>query len=198
MTKLYDQTGNFVNRMRWKAIFFEKKNSSKNAKPSNKSKYNIFPSTRSAPVVDKLIPFEYDLYKLIRSIKFRKVRSTFQNKLTTDLNKIKASDKIIGFADKTANLYHLEPEAYMKLVKDNITKDYQITENDTINIINDEAKEIIETNGISGRIPKYEISDAFVTLKDHKDDFPRVQKCRLINPIKPTSQKSARRYYKVR
>ena len=50
--------------------------------------------------------------------------------------------------------------------------------------MSNEAKEIIDTNGIRGKIPKLEEKQAFITIKDHKSDFPRNIKCRLINPSK--------------
>ena len=88
------------------------------------------------------------------------------------------------FADKTNNLYHVDPEYYKKLVRDSVTTSYKVAEKETLKKINDEAYTIITKNKIPGKIPKYEVSDAFVTVKDHKKDFPRTVKCRLLNSSK--------------
>ena len=58
----------------------------------------------------ELIPFENDLVALIRNIKFRKIRNTFQEKLKEDIKLIKDSHKTMTFADKTSNMYRLTKE----------------------------------------------------------------------------------------
>ena len=66
----------------------------------------------------------------------------------------------------------------------NVTKDYkQITE-DEVHTINLEAKQIATEIGIADRVEVYGKSEAFVTLKDHKEDYKTNPKCRLINPAK--------------
>ena len=184
MTKLFDETSKLVNRMRWKAHFYEKGKEENNEEHERKKFDRIFPTRYSAPRSEKLAPFEHNLFDMVKSVTFRRINSGFQNRLKQDLKKINGTSNIIAFADKTSNLYELDPNRYKQLVLDNITKDYSITSDETINVINKEAYEIIEKNEVKGKIPKFETSDAFVTLKDHKPDFPRTIKCRLINPSK--------------
>ena len=56
----------------------------------------------------ELIRFENDLVELIRNIKFRKNRNTFQKKLNKeDMKLIKELNKTMTSADKTSNMYQL-------------------------------------------------------------------------------------------
>ena len=50
--------------------------------------------------------------------------------------------------------------------------------------INNEAQDLINDNNIKGKIPKLDKKPAYVTIKDHKENFPRKVTCRLINPTK--------------
>ena len=185
MVRLFDMTSKFVNRMRWRAKYFNDYRNNTN-EPTKESELfdRIFPCRYSAPECELLIPFENDLWRLINSVKFKSVKSKFQTTLKNEVRKIIKPNKIIAFADKTANLYQMKPEVYKKLTLNNITKDYEICSKETIERINGEAQKLIDENRIKGKIPKFQQSSAFVTLKDHKDDFPRVTKCRLINPGK--------------
>ena len=71
-----------------------------------------------------------------------------------------------------------------KLLFDNVTKDYKQTTNSTVESINNEAREIAEDLELGDRIEEFSESCAFVTIKDHKENFEREKKCRLINPAK--------------
>ena len=71
------------------------------------AKWYILKSPYSSRQVKELLPFENDLVELIRNIKFRKIRNTFQKKLKQDIKLIKDSHKTITFADKTSNMYPL-------------------------------------------------------------------------------------------
>ena len=59
-------------------------------------------------------------------------------------------------------------------MKDNVTKTYKLTDNEVIEEINFELSQI--TDNLS--------KEAFVTLKDHKENFETNPKYRLINPAK--------------
>ena len=185
MTNLFDKATNFINRMRWAAYWFDNSDETPNDKHAYKKGIsNIFPSRRSAPECDKLIPFEEALFRLIRSITFRKINNELQKQMKRDINTINNSKNIIVFADKTKNLYEMEPDEYKKCVLNSITKDYRRADEGTVDKINDEAQTIINKNQIKGKIPKYDMKTSFITIKDHKDDFPRIKKYRLINPAK--------------
>lgn len=48
--------------------------------------------------------FEDDLVRLVKKIKFRKVKNQFQNKLKDDIKKVHSSNKTLTPADKTSNM----------------------------------------------------------------------------------------------
>ena len=69
----------------------------------------------------ELIPFENDFVELIRNIKFRKIRNTFQEKLKEDINVTKESNKTMTFTDKTSNMYQSIKEQYDQLTMNSTT-----------------------------------------------------------------------------
>ena len=125
--KLTEKIGSVIRRMRWKA-----KNYLKNDKhdDSNERKENYGFKTRNCPGQCKeLNEFENDLLSMIKTVKFRKVNDSFQSRLKADINKINNSSNVFVFADKTSNVYEMKPDDYKKILKENITKTYQITSN---------------------------------------------------------------------
>ena len=72
--------GTVITRMRWKAIHFNNSDSKDNNIEENTEWYGL-KSPCSPRQIKELIPFENDLVELIRNIKFRKIRNTFQEKL---------------------------------------------------------------------------------------------------------------------
>ena len=53
-----------------------------------------------------------------------------------------------------------------------------------INNINKEAKAIAKSLDLDAKIERYADRRTFITIKDHKPNFPHNLKCRLINPAK--------------
>ena len=45
---------------------------------------------------------------------------------------------------------------------------------------------------IKGKIPKLSQQQCYITLKDHKSDFPNKLSCRIINPVKTFIGKPAK------
>ena len=88
------------------------------------------------------------------------------------------------FPDKTRNTYETDKDAYLKLLNDNSTKTYRKSNNTVFSKINKEAKQIANNYKIVDRIDCIGKVDAFISLKDHKDNFLSKPKCRLINPAK--------------
>ena len=88
------------------------------------------------------------------------------------------------FADKTRNLYRMDRSTYDKLHTENVTKSYKKAEPNIYNNINLEAKKIAIDLKIADKVECLAKKEAFITLKDHKDDFNTNTKCRLINPAK--------------
>ena len=124
------------------------------------------------------------MLKLIEDIKFRKINDPFQTTLRNDVRKIKNSHEMIIPADKTRNLYLLQKDQYNKLLRDNITKHYKPASDRAYNSINAEAKSIAQKLDLDDRTEILAKKEAFITLKDHKDNFEHSLPCRLINPAK--------------
>ena len=72
---------------------------------------------------------------------------------------------------------------------DNISKTYRNTEHSIYNKINKEAKTIANNYGVSERVDSLANSNAFISSKDHKQNFSSNPKCRLINPAKSKIEK---------
>ena len=83
---LISKTGNFINRIRWKAFFFDQTDETSRDEVQNKFG---FKTENSPPSNTALSNFESDLYDLISQIKFRKIDNDFQNKLNKDIQKIR-------------------------------------------------------------------------------------------------------------
>ena len=86
--------------------------------------------------------------------------------------------------DKTRNLYLLEKDQYDKLLRENITKHYKPANEHLYDDINTEAKTIAENLKIKDQMEIMAKKEAFITLKDHKENFESTLPCRLINPAK--------------
>ncbi len=117
------------------------------------------------------------------------MENQFQTSLANDLKKINSSPNIFVFADKTRNIYETSLDTYNKLMHDNITKAYKHGSEGTISQIDDELKHISNNLGIGDRIEQMKKREAFISLKDHKENFESNPKCRLINPAKSESGK---------
>ena len=144
-----------------------------------------FPSTASAPKVKELKPFRDDLVKLTQSLQFKPFRSDFTDKLKDNIRKIDASDKIIVNADKTSNKYWIEKDDYKNLVEKNIHSECKREKIKNVKDVTKEHQKIVTKLELSKRVFETEPRSAFVTVKDHKEDFGNNTKCRLINPAKP-------------
>ena len=132
----------------------------------------------------ELKAFEEDILKIIENIKFRDTKNNFQETLASDLKKINSSENMFVFADKTRNIYETSLETYNKLLHDNITKTYKRGSEDNILEIDIELKHIADNLSIGNRIECMKKREAFISLKDHKENFENHPKCRLINPAK--------------
>ena len=66
-----------------------------------------------------------------------------------------------------------------------ITSKYFLDVTDPINLINNESAVIIShiiTKNL--KIPKYQKANAFISIRDHKPNFPHSISCKTINPSK--------------
>jgi hypothetical protein len=87
-------------------------------------------------------------------------------------------------AVKTKTLYKTTPDQYDKILKDNITKSYKLGETNMLNNVNEDLRYIAIELSIDNRIETMAKREAFVTAKDHKENFEDNPKFRLINPAK--------------
>ena len=124
------------------------------------------------------------MFDIIKSIKFRKVRNKFQEELKEDLSKIRKSRNMFVFADKTNNVYEMKSEDHEKPILENITKTYQKAPKKLEKSINLEPKSITKSLKLADRIDHLAKTEAFITLKDHKENFVNKPTCQLINSTK--------------
>ena len=73
---------------------------------------------------------------------------------------------------------------HKKRLKENITKTYKKASEKLQKSINLKAKFIASKLKLSDRIEKHAEAHAYVTLKDHKENFRSKPSCRLINAPK--------------
>ena len=89
------------------------------------------------------------------------------------------------FVDKTINLYEKPPNDYKLLLHENIPKSHKNSTKRVENTINMETKHIAKNIKLDYRIESLAQTSAFVTLKDHKENFrTSSHPCRLINSSK--------------
>ena len=182
LKSLIEKVESAIKRMRWKAFFFDR-NDQDNKEATNNNNSG-FKSRKCPPQNSELDKFEADLLDMVHNIKFRNVNNKFQNKLNEDISKIKKSTKAFISADKTSNFYKLDKTQHDKLLRDSITTTYKKANTDAANIIDSEATSIAQELNIDDRTEQIAKQQAFITLKDHKDNFANHPTCRLINPAK--------------
>ena len=112
------------------------------------------------------------------------MKDQFQDKLKEDVKKINASPNTLVFADKSSNIYEQKPEEHRRILMENITKTYNKAPKDLEHEINLEAKKIAENLELDDRINCLAKTQAFITMKDYKEDFRTNPACGLINPAK--------------
>ena len=74
---------------------------------------------------------------------------------------------------------------YKRLLEANITKTYKKADKKQLSMIDEEARIITKKLNIDDRVETTAMKEAFITLKDHKQNFINKPTCRLINPSKP-------------
>lgn len=193
--KLVEKIELVVKRIRWKAYFFledEKQKKKGQQTTTIKKETYGFRSKACPKPLKELESFETDLFDIIKTLKFRHTNNKFQNKLKKDIRKINESPNVLVFADKTSNIYELKPDEHRKLLSNNITKTYKKAPERIEDAINLEAKCIAEKLQLDDRIEHMGKRQAFITLKDHKEDFRSKPACRLLNPTKSEIGKTSK------
>ena len=98
----------------------------------------------------------------------------------SDIKKMNESNKLIIPADKSKK--YIQNNDYSKYVRDNVTKTYKHSTANRAKNINYKAKSLAEQLAVDDRIEKMEETEAYITVKDHKEAFPHKLSFRLINP----------------
>ena len=88
------------------------------------------------------------------------------------------------FVDKSRNVYELEKPEYEKLLRENITKSYRKSDEQSVSNVNQELNDITAKLEIGDRIESTARRLASISLKDHKENSQNNPKCRLLNPAK--------------
>ena len=180
LLRLTHSVSHFVNRLRWRVFFFLNPNEGGEGKETFG-----FKSLKPAPPIEGLKELESKLIDLIRSVETKKVKNNFQDKLRRDAEKVRSENKMYVSADKTTNFYKLDKDTYNDLLKKNVTNDYKKTDMHTVDKSNQKQKEMVIKLDLEDRVFATAQKDAYITVKDHKDDYQNNTKCRLINPTKP-------------
>ena len=87
----------------------------------------------------------------------------------------------VAFENKVflPNLFAKVKEGYKKYLRDNITKTYKKSSNSKVNRVDLDAEKIVDELLISDKTDQLKKHETYITVKDHKKDFPSF---RLINP----------------
>ena len=171
-------------RMRWKALFFPERR-----QHINRQRNFWFEFKNSTPHIDVLNAFEEDLVGMMENIKFRNVDNQFLSTLANDAKKINSLPNEMAFADKTRNIYEMNPDKYKQLLTENVTANYKLGNEKLLDEINQELKTIASDLHVNDRIETMARKPAFIPLKDHKGNLENNTKCRLINPAKSNLSK---------
>ena len=140
-----------------------------------------FKSKNCPAQIKELEAFEEDLLDITKSFKLRNINKKFQNLITADIAKVKASPNLFIPVNKTTNMYEISPTGYKKLLKDKINKTYEKATprlEDAINLV---AKQIAKGIKLDYKIECTAKNRTSIMLKDHKANFRTSTPCRLLN-----------------
>ena len=129
----------------------------------------------------------------IGNIEFRRVDDPTLHTMNEEVKRINKSTKVIVNADKTGNKYEMEPSNYRKLLQENITRDYKLDNQNKLAEINSDTQKHARILELDDKMECHCESNAFITIKDHKSDFPNSIKCRVINPASNNLGKVSKR-----
>ena len=182
--------------MRWRVFWFTRKGDIDDDEANESHRKEItkdFKSTKTPPQNELLKPFERDIYNLIGNIEFRRVDDPTLQQMGEEVRRIHDSTKVIVNADKTGNEYEMELSDYKKLLHNNITQDYRLDTDNKLADINKDTQKYASALEIEDRMECNSESIAFITIKDHKQEFPNSIKCRVINPASNNSGRVSKR-----
>ena len=111
---LMEKIESIIKRMRWRAHFYLKKDTSNIAYTNYGFKTRNYP-----PRCKEIQNFEKDLLNAIKVMKFEIINDNFQTKLKEDILNIKSSPDVYIFSDKTTKIYKLPLQDYKKFTNSN-------------------------------------------------------------------------------
>ena len=79
----------------------------------------------------------------------------------------------------------MEVPKYKRLLEANVTKTYKKADIKQLTKIDEKARIITKKLNTDDPVESMAMEEAFITLKDHKENFENKPTCRLINPSKP-------------
>ena len=82
-------------------------------------------------------------------------------------------------------MYKMSHEKYDKLVSNSITQNNRKAEDNISYAIATDCRNLARRLNIENHLPSTKLNPAFITIKDHKENFTNNAKCRIINPTKP-------------
>ena len=183
----------FARRLRWRAFhLLNHIEAGGGEEDKNESKIEEQKPTYGIKSVPELLPFEKELFDIPRKVTFGCRSNELQKKLQSDLAELKRNPKPVISADKTSNFYSMSAGQYNKLLKENVTKQYQKCTEDQVLDVNREAAKIAKKYDLEEKMDKFTTQPGFVTIKDHKPGFPGRVSCRLLNPAKSSVGKIAK------
>ena len=177
---MLNSTEKLINNLRWRASHYLKPPLNK----ERKEKFG-FKSIKAAPFVLELKQFEDSLLAMVKSIEFNGRTNQFMEELKKDCDDLNKEKRLLISADKTANLYLMDHKEHKELLQRNVQKEYKKVNEEDIESTREGHTDIVKRLEIQDRVFATWERKAFITLKDHKQNFINNPACRLINPMKP-------------
>ena len=151
--------------MHWRAIFFISNN--KEATDDYKEGFNYgFKSGRRPPQVIDLIQFADDLVRIVKQLKFCKVKNYFQKTIRADMKQVQTSKKTLTLGGKTSKVYRLHENDHQNLLRNPITTSYKKANTNIGTKINKEGMKFAKQANILDKIKIHGAGNSFITLKE--------------------------------
>ena len=151
----------------------------------NKETYG-FNSLAKPPHVPELDPLKNRLAEeIVGGVKYKKNTNNLQQQLREDISNMDKSNDLFIAGDKSSNYYKVSYKEYSKHLHRDITKVYEKDTRNDFDKVTKEDKRIAEELEIADRVFKTSQRQAFISYKDHKENFNNSKQSRLINPCKP-------------
>ena len=173
------RTENLIRRMRWKVYW------DKNPDKARDFESYGFATLAKAPACKELRAFEDDLIGMIRDIKTKPYDNPLQRRMKEDLQTLgQMNDQVVVPSDKTGNYFLMDVHEYQQKLELEIRRSYKKVDHGIIEDIDTEAASFANKFHLDDRIEGIALKPSFLTIKDHKEDFPTKVSYRLINPAK--------------